>query len=438
MASANAPTLIIAAPASGSGKTTITLALLRAFRREGIDLGSFKIGPDYIDPVFHSYASGAPCLNLDPWAMRPESQAAILDHVRRNKDLVIGEGVMGLFDGARDGTGSTADVAAGWQIPLILVVDAKGQGASVTALLQGFNNHRKDTSLAGVIFNKVGGPGHVDLLKKAAADAGIPALGFIPKSESLTLNHRHLGLVQAREKPDLEVFLETAADIVEANCDLIFLRQIAKPNAPMKETPISFIPPLAQRIAIAEDDAFAFTYPHILAGWRQSGAEITFFSPLADEAPDKTSDAVFLPGGYPELYGDILAASGKFKAGVRAIALKNKPVYGECGGFMVLSEVLIDRQGTGHNMLGLLPIETSFAEPKLHLGYRNAHLKSKCILGNSNDILAAHEFHYASHTKSGEAPPLFNISDATGKDLGPAGAVVGSVAGSFIHLIDRR
>ncbi|MCC3304478.1 cobyrinate a,c-diamide synthase [Sneathiella sp. HT1-7] len=438
MASANAPTLIIAAPASGSGKTTITLALLRAFRRKGIDIGSFKIGPDYIDPVFHSYASGNPCLNLDPWAMRPESQNTILEHVRRNKDLVIGEGVMGLFDGARDGTGSTADVAADWQIPIILVVDAKGQGASVMALLQGFENHREDTSLAGVIFNKVGGPGHVDLLKSAAADAGIPALGFIPKSESLTLNHRHLGLVQAREKPDLEVFLETAADIVETNCDLIFLRKIAKPNAPMKETPNSFIPPLAQRIAIAEDDAFAFTYPHILAGWQQSGAEITFFSPLADEAPDQTSDAVFLPGGYPELYGDTLAASETFKAGVRAIASKNKPVYGECGGFMVLGEELTDRQGAGHKMLGLLPIETTFAEPKLYLGYRNARLTSKCILGNSNDALAAHEFHYATLTKSGEVPPLFNISDATGKDLGSAGAVVGSVAGSFIHLIDRR
>lgn len=216
------------------------------------------------------------------------------------------------------------------------------------------------------------------------------------------------------------------------------MSQIAKPNASIRDSLTSFIPPLAQRIAIAEDDAFAFTYPHILAGWRQSGVEISFFSPLADEAPDQSSDAVFLPGGYPELYGETLAASENFMRGVRAAASENKPVYGECGGFMVLGEALMDRNGDSHRMLGLLPIETSFAVPKLHLGYRHARLNSKCFLGNSNDNFTAHEFHYAALTKAGITPSLFDISDATGKGLGAAGAVVGSVAGSFIHLIDRR
>ncbi len=438
MAPATASSLLIAAPASDSGKTTVTLALLRAFKRRGINIGSFKVGPDYIDPVFHAYASGAPCLNLDPWAMRPESQTAILDHIMQDKALAVGEGVMGLFDGARDGTGATADVAASFGIPIILVVDVKGQGASVAALLQGFDHYRKDLSLSGVIFNKIGGPGHVDILKRAAEEAGVPALGFIPKSESLILDHRHLGLVQAREKPDLEIFLEKAADIIESNCDLSALQKIAITTRLNAEPRLMSIPPLAQRIAIAEDDGFAFTYPHILAGWRQSGAELTFFSPLANEAPDKDAKAVFLPGGYPELYGEILAAAENFMTGVRAAASKNKPVYGECGGFMVLGKTLTDKKGGSHRMLGLLPVETSFATPKLHLGYRNARLSSRCILGNSNDNFTAHEFHYATLTKADNVPSLFNISDAEGKDLGAVGTMVGSVAGSFIHLIDRR
>jgi cobyrinic acid a,c-diamide synthase len=438
MASANAPALLIAAPASGSGKTTVTLALLRAFRRRGINLGSFKVGPDYIDPVFHTHASGTPCFNLDPWAMWRDSQAAILNHVMRDKELLIGEGVMGLFDGARDGTGATADVAANFQIPVIFVVDAKGQGASVAALLRGFDRYRNDVSLAGVIFNKVGGPGHIEILNRAANDVNIPALGFIPKSESLTLNHRHLGLVQARETPDLELFLEKAADIIEESCDLAAIEKTAGPLPSSSGQYPFFIPPLAQHIAVAEDDAFGFTYPHVLEGWRQSGAELSFFSPLADEAPDQSAAAVFLPGGYPELYGETLAAAEKFKAGVRAAASENKSVYGECGGFMVLGEALTDKQSKNHRMLGLLPIETSFTKPKLHLGYRNAKLNSKCILGNSNDNFSAHEFHYASQIKANAVQPLFNISDATGRDLGSAGAVAGSVAGSFIHLIDRR
>ncbi len=438
MAPSSAPAILIAAPASGSGKTTITLALLRAFRRNGIKVGSFKVGPDYIDPAFHTHASGKVCFNLDPWAMRKDCQAAVLDQVMNDCELVVGEGVMGLFDGARDGTGSTADVAAEWDLPIILVVDAKGQGASVTALLEGFNNHKSNICLSGVIFNKVGGPGHVHLLSEAAAKAGIPALGFIPKSDDLAINHRHLGLVQAREKRDLDEFLQKAADMIEDSCDLTAIREIAKTVRSQGDTPASAIPPLAQRIAIAEDDAFAFTYPHILAEWQRSGAEISFFSPLADEAPKPDADAIFLPGGYPELYAAILAASANFKTVVRAAAEARKPVYGECGGFMTLGNSLTDKNGLCHEMLGLLPVETSFATPKLHLGYRNATLKANCILGNLNEKFSAHEFHYASISEADKTPPLFDISDALGKNLGSVGATLNSVSGSFIHLIDRR
>ncbi len=438
MASTDASALLIAAPASGSGKTTVTLALLRAFRQQGIRIGSFKVGPDYIDPAFHALATGNPCFNLDPWAMRKKSQAAILGQVFKTSDLVIGEGVMGLFDGAQDGTGSTADVANEWNLPIVFVVDAKGQGASVGALLQGFSRFRSGVTLSGVIFNKVGGAGHIRLLKEAAASTGIPALGFIPKSAELLLDQRHLGLVQARETQKIEAFLNGAAKIIAEHCDLSAIREIATETSLTGAQFSSPILPLAQRIAIADDDAFAFTYPHILSGWRANGAELTFFSPLADEAPDPSAEAVFLPGGYPELYGGKLAAAVNFKAGMRAAAAKNKAIYGECGGFMTLGNSLTGHDGKSHEMLGLLPIETSFAEPKLHLGYRNARLIDDGILGTSNQCFAAHEFHYASITKTGNARALFNVSDARGQELGPVGATIGSVSGSFIHLIDGR
>ncbi|MEX0583405.1 MAG: cobyrinate a,c-diamide synthase [Sneathiella sp.] len=432
------PALLIAAPASGSGKTTVTLALLRAFQRQGFNIGSFKVGPDYIDPAFHAVASGSPCFNLDLWAMRSSTQASVLSAALSGKDMVIGEGVMGLFDGAQDGTGSTADVAAKWGLPIILVVDAKGQAASVAAVLQGFDKFRADTRIAGVIFNNVGGEGHIRLLKEAAAIAGINALGFIPRSDVLALNHRHLGLVQARETPELDIFLHNAADIIERHCDLDELRKIAKTPHNASAKTDTALPPLAQKIAVAEDDAFAFTYPHLLVGWRASGAEISFFSPLADQQPDTDAGAVFLPGGYPELHGAQLANAEKFKKGMQTAAIENKPIYGECGGFMVFGNGIIDKDGTAHEMLKLLPVETSFAKPKLHLGYRNARLRANCILGNIDKEFSAHEFHYASINKADNLPPLFNIKDARGNDLGDVGATVGSVFGSFIHLIDRR
>ncbi|WP_373085231.1 cobyrinate a,c-diamide synthase [Sneathiella sp.] len=435
----SAPALLIAAPASGSGKTTITLALLRALRRRGHRVGSFKVGPDYIDPAFHAAASGRACSNLDPWAMRPDMQSAILQDVLADSDIVIGEGVMGLFDGAQDGRGSTADVAADWGIPLVLVVDAKGQAASVAALLQGFNSFRNDVRLSGVIFNKVGGPGHVRLLREAAEKAGILALGFLPRLDGLALDHRHLGLVQARENAELNAFLDAAADSIEAHCDLDALLRTA--TTPCGLTPGSSkaapLPPLGQKMAVAEDDAFAFTYPHLLAGWRNAGVELSFFSPLADEGPAAGSDAIFLPGGYPELYCERLARAENFKSALRSAAEASLSIYGECGGFMVLGESLTDKAEQSHEMLGLLPVQTSFAAPKLHLGYRRAQLSNNSILGNKNSSFTAHEFHYASITAENAAPSLFDICDARGIDLGSAGAIAGSIAGSFIHLIDK-
>ena len=301
--------LIVAAPASSTGKTTMTLALLRAFRETGLDVRSAKAGPDYIDPAFHAAASGSACVNLDPWAMRPGLLRALYARHAAKADLVLVEGVMGLFDGARDGSGSTADLAALLNLPVVLVLDVSGQGASAAAVADGFRRHRSDVDIVGVIANRVGSASHGRLVADSLRAAGVPLLGAMPRCDDLVLPARHLGLVQAMEHESLEAFLSTAANVAARAIDLAALRAMARPSAGLTGPAPPVLPPLGQRIAVASDEAFAFCYPHVLDGWHEMGASILPFSPLADEAPDRGADAVYLPGGYPELHGARLAAN---------------------------------------------------------------------------------------------------------------------------------
>jgi len=427
--------LVVAAPASGSGKTVVTLALLRALRRRGVAAAGAKVGPDYIDPRFHRAAAGRPAFNLDPWAMRAATLAALLGQAGQSADLVVVEGVMGLFDGAADGSGSTADLAAAFALPVVLVVDARGQGASVAALVRGFRDHRPDVRIAGVVLNRVGSDRHLRLMADGLAALGMPLLGAVPRSGDLALPERHLGLVQAEERPDLEAFLDRAAEVVAAAVDLDRLQAIAAP-LPAGELKGAVLPPPGQRVALADDVAFAFAYPHLLAGWRAAGAEILPFSPLADEPPPAAADSVFLPGGYPELHAGRLAAAQRFFAGLRSAADRGLPVYGECGGYMVLGEGLIDATGGRHAMAGLLPLVTSFETRRLHLGYRQATALAAGFWGVAGTALRGHEFHYASVVSEGAAERPFQLADAVGDDLGAAGLRRGTVAGSFLHLVD--
>jgi cobyrinic acid a,c-diamide synthase len=432
--------LILAAPASGSGKTTLTLALLRHFRRRGMTIASAKAGPDYIDPAFHSAASGSPCLNLDAWAMRRETIAALVASLERRASLVLCEGAMGLFDGAgQSGRGSTGDLAAltGW--PVVLVVDVAGQAGSAAALLRGFISHRPDVPVAGVIFNRVGGPRHAAMLENSVRTAlpDLPILGHVPRQAELALPERHLGLVQAAEHPDLDGFLDRAAERVSAAIDLDRLVGLARESRLAALPAAQPLPVLGRRIAVARDVAFAFAYPAMLEGWRSAGAELLPFSPLNDEAPAADADAVFLPGGYPELHAGRLAANRDFLAGLAAAAGRGATIYGECGGYMVLGRGLIDAAGTRHAMAGLLPLETSFAERRRQLGYRRAKLPAAGPLGQAEARFRGHEYHYATILDEGEGAPLFTLADADGDDLGAAGRIAGRVMGSFLHVVDR-
>jgi cobyrinic acid a,c-diamide synthase len=432
--------LILAAAASGSGKTTLALALLRHLRRSGRRAASAKAGPDYIDPAFHAAASGLPCLNLDAWAMRRETIAALVAVLEREADLVICEGAMGLFDGAGSSErGSTADLAAltGW--PVVLVVDVAGQSGSAAALLRGFTSHRLDVPIAGVIFNRVGGPRHAATLENSVRTAlpSLPILGGVPRHAELALPERHLGLVQAAEHPDLDHFLDRAAELVAAAVDVGALMGLARASSLAAMAPAQPLLPIGQRIAVARDVAFAFAYPAVLEGWRCAGAELGFFSPLADEAPNAAADAVYLPGGYPELHAGKLAGNRRFIEGLRAAAGRSAAVYGECGGYMVMGRGLVDAAGARHAMAGLMPLEASFAERRRQLGYRGLKLAESGSLGTAGTTFLGHEFHYATILDEGEGQPLFAATDSDGSALGAVGRVKGRVMGSFVHLVDR-
>ena len=427
--------LILAAPASGSGKTVLCAGLLAHYRERGLAVRAFKAGPDYIDPGYHRLATGHDCVNLDPWGMRPETLARRLNALATGADLVIGEGAMGLFDGARDGTGSTADLATRLNLPVVLVVDARGQGASVAALAEGFVNHRLDVTVAGVILNRVASAAHERLLRDALDARAVPVLGTVPRDEALSLPSRHLGLVQACESEGS--WVDRAASVVGRAVDIDALEALARPLRATPTQPGAAIPPLGQRIAVAHDEAFGFCYDALIEDWRAAGAAVVPFTPLADEAPDPDADAVYLPGGYPELHAGRIADAARFLDGLRGAAGRDAAVFGECGGYMVLGRGLTDADGQCHAMAGLLPLETSFRERRLSLGYRQARLAAAAPLGAVGTCFRGHEFHYCSVVSEEAGHPLFETRDATGASLGHAGMTRGSVSGSFIHLIDR-
>lgn len=419
-----AKAIVVAAPSSGSGKTLITLGLLRAFRDSGVRVAAAKVGPDYIDPRFHEAASGRPCFNLDPWAMSRGQIEGLVSALAEGADLVIIEGVMGLFDGPRGARGSTADLAQMLGLPVLLTLDCRHQAQSAAAVVHGFATYRQGLDVAGVILNRVASERHERLLREAVGER---VAGALPNDQSLVWPSRHLGLVQAQESAELEGFIRAAATRVKSPGLLDRVLGLAAPLSISQDYQV--LPPLAQSIAIARDEAFSFAYPHLLDGWRRAGAALSFFSPLADEMPDPAAGAVYLPGGYPELHACRLASNMRFLESLRSHA---GLVYGECGGFMVLGESLIDSNGIAHEMAGLLPLSTSFASRKLHLGYR----RLKPLAGAPwRGHLNAHEFHYSTLTAEGAAHRLFEAWDAAGEALPPMGLRRGRVMGSYAHLI---
>jgi cobyrinic acid a,c-diamide synthase len=433
--------LVIAAPRSSSGKTTVTLGLLRALARSGVRVAGAKCGPDYIDPAFHAAATGRPSLNLDAWAMSPDLLQHCAAAASRDADLVLCEGLMGLFDGVpapRGRSGSSADIAAttGW--PVLLVLDVSGQSQSAAAIAAGCAGYDPRIRIAGVILNRVGSARHRRLAGEAIEALGIPVLGAIPRSDAVRLPERHLGLVQAGETSDLPALLDAMADLMAEHVDLDAVREVSSGAQVLSAASLEdALPPPGRRIALAQDAAFSFTYAHLLALWRAQGADVVPFSPLADEPPPPDCDACWLPGGYPELHAAALSRASRFLSGLRRFAARH-PVHGECGGYMVLGRSLTDAQGEEHVMAGLLALRTSFAQRRMNLGYREAELMADGPLGKAGTVLAGHEFHYSTVVDRGDDAPFALARDAYGSDPVATGSRRGNVTGSFFHAIARR
>jgi cobyrinic acid a,c-diamide synthase len=439
------PGLVIAAPASGTGKTTVMLGLLRALADAGVAVQPFKNGPDYIDPAFHRAACGRDSFNLDTWAMGPGLIDALAG-MAQGADLALAEGSMGLFDGVASrgaiGQGASAELARRMGWPVVLVVDVSGQAQSAAATALGFARYWPDLPFAGVILNRVASARHERLARAGFDAVGLQVLGALPRRADLALPERHLGLVQAGEHPDLDRVIGALGAFVAAHVDLGAVRAAAgrggvEPHPTggggVKPHPTALPHPPAQRIALAQDAAFSFVYPHMLAGWRRAGAQVIPFSPLADQGPDPDADLVWLPGGYPELHAGRLAAAGSFRAALHRHA-QTRPIHGECGGYMALGAALIDADGARHEMAGLLGLVTSYQRRKLHLGYRRATLGAHLPGHGTGARLMGHEFHYSSILEQPDAP-LADVTDADGAPVPETGSHRGRVSGTFFHLI---
>ena len=434
--------LMIAGLASGSGKTMVTLGLLRALARRGKAPAAGKTGPDYIDPGFLSAAAGRKAVNLDQFAM----SKPLLAHLAADQagDTLIIEGVMGLFDGASGNAGSSAALAEALDIPVILVMDIRHTAQTAAMIAAGIAGLLPAGRIAGVILNHVASPQHLALVSEALAAYQIPLFGSVPSRDGLAVPSRHLGLVQAADfdNAGVEQILDHAADLIDEYCDLDAILDAAQKlpaaNKAVAALPLPFtsppaMSPPAKTIAVANDAAFGFAYHHLLAGWQQQGAEIRPFSPLNDEKPTDDADFIFLPGGYPELHLPTLSRNRQFLVGLNKAATANIPIYGECGGYMVLGTGITDASGNRFDMAGLLDVETSFANKKRHLGYRKFTPVEPFFWDGP---FLGHEFHY-TNVVSASGTPLFTVHDANDQPLGMAGLRKGSVAGSYLHIITQ-
>jgi cobyrinic acid a,c-diamide synthase len=392
--------VVVAGVSSGVGKTTVATGLLAALTRRGVRAAGAKVGPDFIDPSYHALACGRPPRNLDPWLCGPDAIAPLAARAALDADVLVVEGVMGLFDGATDNTpSSTADVAALLDAPVLLVVDASAMSASVAAMVRGYRDHDPRVRVAGVVLNQVGSAGHEALLREALEPLGVPVVGCLHRDDAFLWRDRHLGLVPVAEHPDaVRHSLEVLAERVTASFDLDAVLAIAS-SAPERTCDDVALPPFVGRcrIAIAAGPAFTFAYRDNLDSFEAAGAELVPFDPLVDATLPDGVDGLLVGGGFPEVYGESLAANTPLLADVRARVTGGLPTWAECGGLLWLADEL-----DGHAMAGVLPASAALGT-RLTLGYRVAESTAPSPIGPAGTTLRGHEFHYSTCTPGGDA-----------------------------------
>jgi cobyrinic acid a,c-diamide synthase len=429
--------IVVAGVASGVGKTTVAVGIMAALARRGLRVQPFKVGPDYIDPTYHRAACGVPSRNLDSWMLPHHHLRELFARAVAGCDVAVVEGVMGLFDGASPDSdeGSTAQVAKLLGLPVLLVADARKVARSVAATVLGFQRFDPQVRIVGVLLNGIAGPRHLDYCRRPIEQAvGLPVVGYLPRRDDLQLPERHLGLVPEVEGPVARDFFDRLAAQVEATVDLDMLLRLAEAPDPAPPPPLLFPPqpmPVRAAVAVARDRAFSFYYQDaldLLSAW---GAEVVPVSPLEDASLPPGVGALYLGGGFPELYARELAENVSFLQSVREAARRGLPIYAECGGLMFLGRELVDAQGKAHLLAGLLPLRTSMEGARLQLGYRRVRALADGPVLAAGQEARGHEFHYSRLEVLEEAPAAYEVLDQPGR---LEGFRVGSVWASYVHL----
>jgi cobyrinic acid a,c-diamide synthase len=438
--------IVIGGTQSGVGKTTIVAGLIAALHRRGLFVQPFKVGPDYIDPSYHTLAAGRPCRNLDTWMIPPERLRALFLHHAQTADISVIEGVMGLFDGQNylDDTGSTAQVAKLTGSPVILILHAAKAARSVAATALGFRHFDPDLPLAGFIVNYVAGESHGQGVAGAIERAtGLPVLGWLPRNPNLEIPERHLGLVPTAEPGRWQGFIDAAANHISRYLNLDHLLDIARQAQPaptenlladlQREWATDVFP--GPVIAVARDEAFNFIYEENIDLLRAAGAEIVFFSPLEDDALPAGTRGVILSGGFPEMYAEKLSANTGMRQALQTAHAQGLPIYAECGGLMTLTQSIVDLDGREHVMWGLLP-GRSVMTKKLNMGYRVAQAADDSWLMQRGEQVRGHEFHYSTwENRPDDLPSAYTLIPPNGQgETRPEGACLGSLWASYVHL----
>ena len=446
------PLVLIAGVQSGSGKTTLTLGLVAALKRRGLKVQTFKVGPDYLDPSWLTLASGRPCYNLDGWMCGRDYVEALFERVTQDADIAVIEGVMGLFDGAESGglSGSSAEIASWLNAPVVLTVNAHGMGRSIAPLVSGFSHFAPGVRIAGVIANHCGSDTHRSLLSDALASSKLPPLvGAVPRMGFPELRSRHLGLVTADPANCTIETLEAFEQAAEAYLDVSVLLRCAGENYQSStHVPCSSVCSVGMKakdcftVGVAQDEAFHFYYPDLLDELKKRGASILFISPLRDAALPAGIDALYLGGGYPEVYARELSENGRMLDSIRAFAKADGVIYAECGGLIYLTQSLMTRAGEVYPLVGLVPSKTRMTDKRIRLGYVEVTLKADSLWGQAGTPLRGHEFHYGellSDPTQGESAAWSSVYERRRQNNQPETdegfqSLNGRVLASFVHL----
>ncbi len=437
------PTLVIAGTHSGSGKTSLALALARALTRRGLAVQTFKVGPDFLDPTYLALASGRPCYNLDGWMAGREHVCRLFERAAADADVALVEGVMGLFDGADTAgpAGSTAEIARWLDAPILLVVNVHGMARSLAALVRGFATFEPDLRIRGVVANHCGSERHAEWLADTLQAAGLPPLvGAIPRGAFPQLASRHLGLVTADERLLPEAVLDSLANALEQHLSLETLFPKPGDTIPIFKENWYGVPgfPARLRIGAARDAAFHFYYQDLFDTLATAGCETVFFSPLSDRRLPEGISGLYLGGGYPEAHAEALAANGEILAAIREYAASGKPLYAECGGLMYLSRGLLEAGGRFHPFLGILPARTRMLDGKKALGYVEITLTADSLWGRCGDVFRGHEFHYSELIDDPVADPAWRTVYALRRRRSEAVEAEGfqkeAILASYTHL----